>query len=106
MCRLLNALTALLDAKEWRTAAKSGSLGALEVFAQAARSLLTALSGMSCHSALPVALLQLKRFSEEFEKEACTSHPMWPWDSGMLRTCAMEATTQPVNGFQVHVSHD
>ena len=57
------ALRALLDAKEWRTAAKFGSLGALEVFAQAASSLLTALSGVSCHPILPVAILQLKRTS-------------------------------------------
>ena len=51
------ALRALLAAKEWRTAAKYGSLGALEIFAQTATSLLTALSGMSYHYTFRVALL-------------------------------------------------
>ncbi len=45
-CRLLEALQALLNAKEWRTAAQVGSLGALDVYAEAASCLLIALAGM------------------------------------------------------------
>ena len=46
--RLLAALQALLNAKEWRTAAKVGSLGALDAFAEAASCVLLALAGMCC----------------------------------------------------------
>ena len=48
-CRLLTALQALIPAKQWRTAAKSGSLGALDVFAQAAARLLAVLAGIVLH---------------------------------------------------------
>ena len=48
-CRLLAALQALLRAKDWRTAARSGSLGALDVFAKAAAHFFVILAGTALH---------------------------------------------------------